>query len=55
MAPKRARLSRNTNETGTSHERWTAEEKGKAPVDAQANEENQVQAVAQATYEVDTY
>lgn len=49
MAPKRARSTRN-NEAGSSreHERLSAEEKGKAPVEVVRE-----QTVARATQEVD--
>ena len=53
MAPKRARVSRN-DDAGTSrgHEKPTAEEKGKAPME-QHEEREQEQVVARATQEVD--
>ena len=55
MAPKRAKTSHN-NDAGLikEHEKLTAKEKGKAPIQEQAEEAVQDCAIARATPEVDT-
>ena len=54
MPPKRARTSHN-NDAGMSkeHQRLTAKEKGKAPIQEQQEDAVQERAVARATQEVD--